>query len=163
MHLGGAIMSRVILIAALAVMTVPLVAQDAFRPRGGGEYRHSEIRTALEAYQIDWNVYPPATSYQYRNRDHVSTFAGGQITTPIAYLPRMPVDIFSIDELHWTAYIAGEDGFAIWSAGPDGDYDFPWQTEFHAGSPEMRTHALQWEYDGTNGILSSGDLITVVP
>ncbi|MBN1476687.1 hypothetical protein JXA47_08040 [Candidatus Sumerlaeota bacterium] len=156
-------MSRAMMITALAVMSAALAAQGAFRPWGGGEHRHSEIRTAIEAYRIDWNTFPPSTTYLYRNRDQVSTFAGGQLTTPIAYLTRMPVDIFSFDELHWTAYVAGEDGFAIWSAGPDGDYDFPWQTEFHAGSPEMSTHALRWEYDGTNGILSSGDLITVVP
>jgi hypothetical protein len=156
-------MTRTLLIAALTAMTAHVSAQDAFRPWGGGEYRHAQIRTALEAYQIDWNTFPPSAAYLYRNRDQVSTFAGGQLTTPIAYLPRMPIDIFSFDERHWTAYAAGESGFAIWSAGPDGDYDFPWSTELHAGSPEMSLHALQWEYDGTNGILSSGDLITVVP
>lgn len=136
-----------------------------FRPWGGAEYRHSEIRTALEAYRVDWNAYPPCTTYLHRGEQEVWTFANASLTTPIAYLRAMPVDIFSFDERHWTAYFTterdGASGWVIWSAGPDGDYDFPAATAFDPASPDIAASVRRWDYHATNGTISDGDIITV--
>jgi hypothetical protein len=157
-------MNRLVTLSlALTVGMAP--AQDAFRPWGGAEYPHRAISTAIEAYHLDWSALPPWTTYQYRGREVVPTFAGAALTTPISYLTRMPVDVFSVDEMHWTAYASAAAGgqtlWLIWSAGPDGDYDFPYEEALGAASPEAEALAHQWSYHATNGTISSGDLITV--
>jgi hypothetical protein len=154
------------LLSLLVLAPAALAQTPGFNPVGGGEFQHREVRTALEAYYLDTNAYPPWTTYAYRDQQ-VPTFASAALTTPIAYLRAMPVDIFSYDERHWTAYCAaqieGRWAWAIWSAGPDGDYDFPAQSALGPSSASSEAAARVYQYDETNGVISDGDLITTGP
>jgi hypothetical protein len=156
---------RIAAIACLGTMGASAQPGSGFQPRGGQDYNHRSVRTAIEAYQIDWNALPGWTTYQYRGREEVATFDSAALTTPIAYLTRMPVDIFSFDENHWTAYAVASSGektaFALWSAGPDGDYDFPWATALDPSDRDLESNVRQYDYHATNGTISDGDIITV--
>jgi hypothetical protein len=103
------------------------------------------LSVALESYMVDWNTYPGALP---------------ALTTPIAYLTRIPRDPFVAPAWQPWAYRRFEAGdplsetygaYVISSWGPDGDRDF---------SPEQPP-ASPWEvlFDPTNGSTSNGDLI----
>ena len=128
------------------------------------------MATALESYAIDHEQYP---------------FRIEAITTPLAYMTDLPLDPFkarernepmppipylSISDIHqdW-------DGFIVWTAGPDGDYDTTRSRVAemldHATSITIETliangaydlpfcaSASDMSYDPTNGSNSSGDI-----
>lgn len=134
---------------------------------GGGEYTHRKVSTALEAYFIDYNAYPPWEYKSYQNQ-LVPTFKNTCLTTPTPYLPSMPVDVFSFDENHWYSYYSinarreGEkSGWVLISAGPDEDYDMNPVREFDVNSTMTVARAVLHHYDPTNGTISNGDLITL--
>jgi hypothetical protein len=134
---------------------------------GGAEYTHQKVSTALEAYFIDHNAYPAWEYKAYRAR-LVPTFKNTCLTTPIPYLPKMPIDVFSFDENHWYSYYSvnarregDRSGWILISAGPDEDYDMDPVREFDVNSTATIERALFHHYDPTNGTISSGDLITL--
>ena len=83
------------------------------------------MATALEAYFVDFNKYPV-------------TF--NSLTTPIAYITRIPVDHFS-KEGNKILYQPKQNDWIVWSVGPD-------QVDNNGTIV----------YDPTNGILSAGDI-----
>jgi len=143
---------------------------------GGAEYNHRRVRYALEAYFVDHNAYPPWEYKDYGRGKKIATFKNTALTTPIAYLPRMPIDIFSYDENHWYSYYcindiekdgkkkgkkrSGKKGWIIISAGPDQDYDVDAPKVYDIYSTATLPILINLEYDATNGTISNGDLIT---
>jgi prepilin-type N-terminal cleavage/methylation domain-containing protein len=129
------------------------------------------INTALEAYRVDTNKYPPTPLMSLGNRDFRLHF----LTTPVAYMTTIPHEIFTKGE---------REGYAFWSAnlndamkvspiyyhlteeknrrgrwvlfsrGPDIDYE--------AAIEEGGGGLLQY-YDPTNGTVSNGDLMRFGP
>ncbi len=131
------------------------------------------LRTALETYRIDNNQYPPTTEMMgQRNIGpgvptfHDSTFRYTEsrgsgvvsLSTPIAYLSRFPMDVFSpVADSRYGYYTTGTT-YLIWSAGPDRKYDLDisqFDPEGERQSPEFNA---SFSYDPSNGLVSSGDL-----
>ncbi len=134
---------------------------------GGAEYPHRKVKTALEAYFIDYDVYPLWEYRDYPRSQKVATFKNVALTTPISYLPRMPIDIFSFDEIHWYSYYSikpdkeGDGaGWILISAGPDMDYDVDAPNMYDIATTATRSLLKAMHYDPTNGSISNGDLIT---
>ena len=85
------------------------------------------IATASEQYYLDWNRYTQTPS---------------NLTTPVAYMKRVPMDPFSktSDTLKTTVVTPGK--LLIYRVGPDGKDD-----------------AAKVVYDPTNGLMSTGDIV----
>ncbi|MBN1476246.1 hypothetical protein JXA47_05800 [Candidatus Sumerlaeota bacterium] len=129
------------------------------------------LATAIEAYRIDWNAYPPAAdagsprSFNWEDplMAQRSGFNGAVLTTPVAYITMLPPDPFAISGKGTCAYATFEHTdpwfgvFGMWallSPGPDGDWDIDLADPTQAGSLQ------QLLYDpAANGSVSSGDLI----
>lgn len=136
-------------------------------PRGGIQVPHRVVASALEAYYVDWNCYPAWRYYTYRGRP-VPSFADAALTTPVAYLTRMPTDIFTLDEAYWYAYYSvnyndtsKRGGWVLISAGPDLDHDVSPEEVYDPYKPNIHVIMKTYEYDMTNGTISNGDLITI--
>ena len=84
------------------------------------------IHTALESWKIDHKSYP----------DNLFV-----LTTPIAYMTRIPKDPFTQNEVFRYKKISDED-FLLWSVGPDGKDD-----------------GGQILFNQNNGVTSSGDIV----
>lgn len=121
--------------------------------------------TALEMYKIDNKVYPPSTNdpsvriKAMKSPDDVPTFDAPRLTTPIAYLTKMPADPFSTATASFAfTHFSDPDNWLIWSPGPDGVYDVNW-TEFATdeNAPRPEFYA-KYAYDVTNGSISNGDI-----
>ena len=89
----------VAIIAILAAIAVPNFLEAQVRSkvsRGLADMR--SMATALEAYKIDTNHYPPDYQfYQWGPGSLTDPFANcclGQITTPIAYMTTLPFNVF---------------------------------------------------------------------
>lgn len=158
-------------IGLLSALLYQVIAQT-----GGAEYNHRKVRFALEAYFVDHNAYPPWEYKDYGRGKKIATFKNTALTTPVPYLPRMPIDIFSYDENHWYSYYSindnpksekkkdkkrtGKKGWIIISAGPDRDYDVDAPKVYDIYSTATLPALINLEYDPTNGTISNGDLIT---
>lgn len=136
------------------------------------------MATALEAYYIDFNAYPPHT----RNRDetllvdtpsasldpgvpfprHRSDLRVGGLTTPIAYLTSFPDDPFrTADPQVGFAYYTSGAAWILWSPGPDEKYDIV-EPEAFFDPEDGRVIPGSWaafEFDPTNGAFSAGDVV----
>ena len=155
------------LVICMVVLTSGTMYHLVVAQTGGAEYPHRKVRTALEAYFIDYDAYPPWEYKKYPGGMNVATFKNTALTTPISYLPRMPIDIFSIDENHWYSYYSINPGkkdlkagWIIISAGPDQDYDVDAPKVYDITSTATLPILIDHHYDATNGTLSSGDLIS---
>lgn len=97
------------------------------------------------------------------------------LTTPVAYVAALPLDPFTgrktripmltTQRATWPlAYhrAAGpEPGWLLWSPGPDGVYDILDPSALYVpGEARIRVALLQRIYDPTNGIFSSGDVVS---
>ena len=134
---------------------------------GGMEYTHSKVRNALEAYNIDYNAYPLWEYRDFGRGKTVATFKNTALTSPISYLPRMPIDLFSYDENHWYSYYSikgtreGErNAWILISAAPDQDYDVDAPKMYDIYSTTTLPALINLHYDATNGSISNGDLIS---
>jgi hypothetical protein len=137
------------------------------------------IATALESYYNDHNCYPQSTSDTLRNmyapfgpKSRMAsqpTFglasAGyGSITTPVAYMQAIPADPFAPVKGAPLCYYAlpNNDGWILWSAGPDRKYDLTSQNIGGIYRPAGRDMPdptlISLTYDPTNGIESKGDV-----
>lgn len=177
----------VVLVAALvlnlwAVVVLPNFLQPSSRSkvsRAKSEIRNLAVN--LETYFIDHNCYPPAVDLNGRvilyDAEGATVSAGcvpWMLTTPISYTTSLPWDPFHKRENGLQGpYRYATNGLSCWimtSCGPDRDYDigvggFP---DPEKGNCEWRTFMTQFggpavEYDGTNGTMSSGDVIRVGP
>jgi len=133
------------------------------------------LSLALEAYYNDNASYPPAVD---ANGKIVPLGSGGKsvssgdfpwlVTTPVAYMTSLPADSFTNPPLLLPYRYAtnGKNFYIISSIGPDSDVDLNigdfLDREANADSPfELisRVKGSAVEYDPTNGIGSSGDII----
>jgi beta-lactamase regulating signal transducer with metallopeptidase domain len=151
------------------------------------------LATAVESYFIDNNAYPawsidPALTFDTQwakvnptMKSETPTLMRLQdrssfpltLTSPVAYLTKIPEDPFAPDRVFrfYTAVGSrnGKQGWIAWSAGPDGKFDLDWKRydpELFTGTNEGgEAAALQVfadvTYDPSNGTNSSGDIIRV--
>ncbi len=135
---------------------------------------------AIELYQSDHASYPAHTTTPtlsvnadlaaanpeagnpwdlptFRNRGDTSL---ATLTTPASYIPLYYPDPHSIVFDRTFNYYAGEDGWILWGAGPDQDYDIDMDLLGEGGPINGNEEELQrMAYDPTNGVTSSGDLV----
>lgn len=156
----------VAIIAILAAIAVPNFLEAQVRARVSKA--KSEIRTlvtGLEAFQIDYNVYPVcASGSKSMNADIIAipgskkdirvTFANYRnskigkryytLTTPVSFLATIPVDPFADSSKGNFGYAnAFEMGWLVWSYGPDGDEIFGSQIDLALKGCENWTNT-QW-------------------
>jgi len=161
----------VAIIAILAAIAVPnfLEAQTRAKvSRCKNDLR--VLATAWEAYRVDYNRYPP--DYDSGQDGGSAGYRGEEktyrcVTTPVAYITSVPVDIFQLDDdryskqgrfyLYWGTttnlrsfeWISSGTMWLMAGYGPDKD----WDTHGHYTGT-----AINQLYDPTNGTISSGDL-----
>ncbi|MDX1972712.1 MAG: hypothetical protein SFY68_09295, partial [Candidatus Sumerlaeia bacterium] len=151
--IAGALVLSAFALLAVAQQTAPQRTEEEIKSnvsRTMADLR--TLHTALESYKVDWNYYPA----------HLPA-----ITTPISYVTQMPADVFEkplgpgeeIPARYFSdQHLMGMPGvlklavppqepirFVAYSIGPDGLDD-----------------GAMIEYDPTNGIISSGDVIRII-
>lgn len=87
------------------------------------------------------------------------------LTSPVPYIVRYNEDPFAPDMRVTYAYFASEEkfkenGWLLWSTGPDGDYDITEPHRFYTAHypAELNEKLIQLTYDPTNGLFSDGDV-----
>ncbi|PKO17956.1 hypothetical protein CVU37_06385 [candidate division BRC1 bacterium HGW-BRC1-1] len=162
----------VAIIAILAAIAVPnfLEAQTRSKmSRAKADMR--SIVTAIEAYAVDYNKYPPASTAANWY------FGYWVVSTPVAYITSVPPDIFKITNKPNNPYGVQYDFARI----PDG-YTGSWTAYFRGWgnpvNPFYERSSMSWElsspgvnliydyydyppYDATNGTISRGDIMVV--
>lgn len=137
------------------------------------------VSNALEAYQVDQHAYPgsrPLRDFAGRHANWLRKAGGwdletidpGQLnlqhglTTPVAYMPALPADLFAKGGALPMAYYCDGEGWLLFSAGPDWDYDIQRPSEvYHSSKTNPAPALIELTYDPTNGVKSSGDIIRV--
>jgi type II secretory pathway pseudopilin PulG len=135
---------------------------------------HRVLKRALENYEADYGQFPQSAPGLHA------------LDGPIAYLVRIPADPFSQGEAEEYVYMRTEENRHRWviiSRGPDGDSDFLDSLRFRSANNALEiggsdpnvddepeafpldvgdvTRLLPIvAYDPTNGLMSSGDIIT---
>jgi type II secretion system protein G len=156
MRKGFTLIELLIVVAIIAILA--LIALPNFleaQTRAKVARIHADMRslaTALEAYRVDNNAYPPSANPP----DWMPDTQTWRLTTPIAYITSVPKDTFAFkpaemllggpfgvfgDYIHYVDQAALDQYWLLFSYGPDGDLEFE---EVH--------------YDPTNGTVSSGDI-----
>jgi len=166
-----------------AIVVLPILyLEDGGRTpvaRAMSEMRNLAVN--LETYYVDHNTYPPAVDnegntilFGASGKVVSAGFVPWMLTTPIAYTSVLPDDPFVRPGFYpVSTYRFATNGESCWillSDGPDQDEDI---VAAHFPSPATgncdRTVFLSQfggpaiEYDSTNGIGSSGDIIRVGP
>jgi hypothetical protein len=143
------------------------------------------LSIALEAYRIDHNAYPPAADeygnvIPYDEGGASSGYAPCMLTTPKAYIVARPLDPFhkwpegKPDRARMAWYRYATNGLRCWimmSYGPDQDEDMAIEdyVDSKKGNCDLQLFLSQYgkgdaiQYDSTNGVFSSGDIIRVGP
>jgi HEAT repeat protein len=106
----------------------------------------SMMRTGLEAYMIDNGRYPPVQLFPYT------------LTTPVAYIPYIPLDPYHEKSLAFYRYYTPPSGqeWMVASDGPDQITDID-LSQVHY-NPFQSDNLKPYNYDPTNGMMSKGDL-----
>jgi len=163
----------VAIIAILASIAIPHLLEAQVRSkvsRAKADVR--SLATALEAYHIDWNSYPPTPLGSLGSRWSRLAF----LTTPVAYIASLPLEVFARPKRQepyafWSAnlndamkyspiyyYLVEEKKrrgrWVIFSRGPDLDYE---------ADPGEGGGGLLMYYDPTNGTVSNGDIMHFGP
>ena len=132
------------------------------------------IATALEAYHADHRAYPPMVPLRnFGGRDAQLRKAGGWdlmtigpgdgirqgLTTPVAYIERLPVDGLSPEGTYPYVYRTDGGGWILLSPCHDGDYDLDPGRDYTSSETQPTAHLLtHGTYDVTNGTISDGDV-----
>jgi len=168
----------VLLLLAGELLVTPLYfpARRSKVARAKAEIRNLAVN--LETYYIDHNTYPPAVDLEGgiipvgESAEGVSAgYVPWLLTTPIAYTSSLPMDPFHRRGTEHGPYRYATNGEGCWimtSRGPDEDDDIT-IVQFPSpgvGDCSFRTFMSQFggpaiEYDGTNGTMSSGDILRV--
>lgn len=111
------------------------------------------IAVGLECYYIDNNCYPDRLS---------------RLTTPVAYLTRVPKDLFGpAEERDFRYKTDAKRKWILQSHGPDGDYDMDLQLFLDSDSDaqflQPQNPGAKYLYDPTNGTVGGGDIMRVGP
>jgi hypothetical protein len=151
--------------------------------RAVSEMRNLQI--ALEEYRIDHNAYPPAADEDgdvipYNEDGLSSGYVTWMLTTPKAYIVSCPLDPYhrwpkgTRDWPSLARYRYSTNGIHCWilmSYGPDQDEDMAIEdyVDSNKGNCSLKLFLNQYgkgdaiQYDSTNGVTSSGDIIRVGP
>lgn len=164
----------VLILAILASIVAPNLMEFATRSKvARAQAELSTLATALEAYHVEWNSYPPTPLSSLSDRASRLRF----LTTPIAYISSLPNEVFDLKEgepepyAFWSAnlndamkyspmyfYLPDEQArngrWVLFSRGPDIDYE---------AAVEEGGGGLLMYYDPTNGSASNGDLMRFGP
>lgn len=172
----------VAIIAILAAIAVPNFLEAQVRSKISRTMADMRaLATALEAYQVDANRYPPALLQPTLWKSEIQRLV--PLTTPVAYVTGIPTDTFQVvssgtsrasywdysDRTSVNKHIApfnheSEPWDTIWGNKPgsrwrlasNGPDRFPNQMgDFGVGVALSPSH----EYDATNGTISSGDIL----
>ncbi len=118
------------------------------------------LSNAIECYCVDNSQYPPPDIAS--NGKQVLSH---RLTTPIAYIPHLMKDPFSLGGTEYYSYwsIPASSGFILSGYGPDnvsGNKLEPGGTPLKPQEAFQNNKILSspWTYDPTNGIKSSGDI-----
>lgn len=156
----------VAIIAILAAIAIPnfLAAQV----RSKVSRVHEEMRTlatALETYRVDQNDYPYDSGGGSIFPPYPWDTGLLPLTTPIAYITKLPYDPFRIYNAAWpierSTYVYYQEGLTVpasWWNGPNSfppDHDWIWG--LWSFGPNNRSDWAQ-AYDPTNGVISNGDI-----
>lgn len=165
----------VAIIAILAAIALPNFLEAQTRAKVSRVKADiSSVGKCIQLYYVDNNSYP--RDYFMEAGNEMDTWA--QMTTPIAYLSSMPVDIFTkratTGEFLYFDYgcrknLPSEErkqgwseiniDFLFMSMGPNGNIDFSWAECGQYGGAIFENQLIDWSYDPTNGTVSAGDII----
>lgn len=152
-------------VGALTLHNIPVYQSASTIKRVKGDL--CTMATGLEAYNVDWNAYPPSGDMEsiVQQGPAISTHASlFRLTTPIAYITRIKKDPFSEngETPYWyfkptkerDAALFGQNiTWILWGVGPDGKPNIATSMDFIA------PRVYEIIYDPTNGVNSSGDII----
>ena len=181
----------VAIIAILAAIAIPnfLAAQTRAKVSTAMKDMQS-IATGIESYDVDNTAYPLSSNYLYSSPptngplDYYRIQRLAQLTTPIAYLTRAPMDVFNING---TITAPWDRAYPYWcpkrfdAYKNSGSYD-----NMFTDIPDERTRLGGWAlmsfgpdqnytvnvgtwpgklmpYDPTNGIITNGDIFRFGP
>lgn len=138
------------------------------------------IATALEAYYVDNDAYPPCAkgdlgmnafllkkdaperniwTFRAPRVDKMGRLDAASLTTPVAYMSSMPTDPFAnYKGCEFGYYNADNLGWIIWSPGPDGVYDVDPLKDYDPYQSNPLPQLFLDSYDPTNGTISRGDV-----
>ena len=134
------------------------------------------LATAIEAYNIDSNGYPPcATADKSVNARvgsgkaayGISSFRAWtgpeekfmQLTTPVAYITSLPQDPFADAKEATYGYWGRQGaGWILFSPGPDRQYNINPEKDYDPSKQSPQPELILKTYDATNGTTSAGDL-----
>lgn len=168
----------VAIIGILAAIAVPNFLNAQTRARVTRTW--SDLKTlvnALEQYRLDRNSYVPDFDGigQSSSGSEIDTFK--QLTTPVAYLSGIPLDVWISRRQEAAAILRGKNeryfeywgagtgvttrqdmiqygiGYCLRSVGPDKEET--WFGDYHA----LGQKTGQYTYDPSNGLASSGDIM----
>jgi type II secretion system protein G len=159
----------VAIIAILAAIAIPnfLAAQTRSKvSRVQEELRN--LGTALEAYNVDQSDYPYDVGSGLINPTHTPGYiitGLAVLTTPVAYMSKLPYDPFRIYSAIWpisiSTYVYYQDGKTVpasWWVGPGRtppEHDWIWG--LWSFGPNNKSDWAE-QYDPTNGVISNGDI-----
>ncbi|AXA35543.1 MAG: prepilin-type N-terminal cleavage/methylation domain-containing protein [Candidatus Hydrogenedentota bacterium] len=178
----------VAIIAILAAIAVPNFLEAQTRSKVSRV--KSDMRataTALEAYAVDHNAYPPPIAYEgpapFSVKDPTDDpeegFTPYRLTTPVAYISSLPIDVFEVAEegehpkkVSWhyaeqrTCEALGEPDHLrniaeeLTVGNPSG---IRWMLFSHGPNLEHDEDPPLVHYDPTNGTVSRGDIYCFGP
>lgn len=156
--------------------TPELVQQDVFRKAvQKNRYWMRKMQNILEVCFIDFNQYPqPIEGFElnhagikYPNTDKILRLNSTEpvikrdkpLDFPMPFLTEYPNDLFNPQKQTYRYNSNGQQYYVLVSTGPDGDFDY----DVSQYKGERTNELAAYQYDVTNGILSSGDIIRIGP
>lgn len=129
------------------------------------------LATGIESYFVDNNRYPPCDTKGTMRKSApgeqgIPSFAGPQLTTPVAYLTGYMTDAFAQAGQIYAYYVdekpkdPASAGWILVSPGPDGKFDMDWRL-YDISKTQPSPELLLRSYDPTNGLISGGDIYRV--
>ena len=176
----------VAIIAILAAIAVPNFLEAQVRAkvsRAKSDMRSSV--TALEAYAVDNNAYPPPIAYEPPEpfrvvepaTDAFEGFISFRLTSPVAYITALPVDVFEVanpdEHPRKVSWHYSEQNANTALGQPNFLHDLALETGFGDGAfrylvfshgPDLKhqdgsaENGAPCQYDPTNGTVSRGDV-----
>ena len=137
------------------------------------------LKTAVEAYHIDNNAYPNCSTLELINGVQ---FRGGEIVEPIAYMSAIPSDPFNTQEgAHPGTTFAKDEYFYVNDKSTDAywvdillfasrnsipareNVNYLISSQGPNNLSEIQVRMLPIEYDSSNGLATSGDIVVFGP
>ena len=126
--------------------------------RGILNERFNYLANALANYKNDAGEFMPWTLSESGPQLNVQFWGQASEAFVGSYLQFDMSDPFASKPVQALRYWCGEQGWTIWSAGPDGRYDIVNPADYGSPAPEARSRLAPLQYDPSNGLFSSGDL-----